>query len=182
MKVHVKIRGIAPLLMHKFSEEKLLKTNKRAGDKAQTPEAQREIASQYLYTDEKGVLKQPSIHLEMAFAKSATEFKLAGSGKKSYKEIVQSACFIDEEYLTHENQEWIVDARAAVNPSTRGRMMCYRPRLNEWSLSFNMDVLDDRADLDVIKQIIEYAGLHKGIGSYRPRFGRFELVEFTDVK
>jgi len=68
-----------------------------------------------------------------------------------------------------------------VNPTTRGRKMCYRPRIEDWSLDFTLEVNDDRIDSDVVKQILETAGMQIGIGAYRPRFGRFEVTSFKVV-
>jgi hypothetical protein len=183
MKFNIEIKGIAPLLMHKFSESAITgPRGQRKGDSEKTKEEKIEAATPYLYVDAKKKLVQPGIHIEMAMAKAATDFRLSGAGKKSYKEIIQSACFIDEEYIPHKNQKWIVDARAVVNASTGGRVMSYRPRLDEWCLAFTLEVLDDRADPRVIKEILAAAGLRKGIGAYRPRFGRFEVSKFQELK
>ncbi len=181
MKFAVQIKGIAPLLMHRFSEEKLTRMKVRAGDKVLSQEQRREEASQYLY-QQKGKLVQPAVHLEGTMVKAGTELKLAGSGKKTYKDLIKSSVFVTPEYIPHKNQKWEVDARAVVNPTTRGRSMCYRPRLEEWELEFQIEVLDDRADPDAIKEILRLAGLRQGIGAYRPRFGRFEVTKFTPVK
>lgn len=181
MKFNVEIKGIAPLLMHKFSESAITGPRRPSkGDRGLSKEEKIKAAEAYLYL-QGSKLVQPSIHIEMAMAKAATEFRLAGAGKKTYKEIVQSACFIDGEYIPHKVQEWNVDARATVNQTTHGRVMTYRPRLDNWALEFAIEVLDDRADPEVIKSIIQSAGLRKGIGSYRPRFGRFEVTKFKQT-
>lgn len=183
MKFNIEIKGIAPLLMHKFSESAITgPRGQRKGDSEKTKEEKIEAATPYLYVDAKKKLVQPSIHIEMAMAKAATSVRLAGNGKATYKEIVQSACFIDEEYIQHKNQKWTVDARSVVNQATKGRIMSYRPRLDDWCLNFTLEVLDDRADPRCIKEVLTIAGLRKGIGSYRPRFGRFEVTKFQELK
>ena len=180
MKFNITIKEVSPLLMHKFSPSDLTVTKKRTGDKNLTDKEKREVATHYLYTH-KGKVVQPSIHLEQSFQKAAVEFRMAGAGKKTFKELAKAAVFIFPEYLVHKNQKWITDERAVVNPSTRGRSMCYRPRLDKWELDFDLEVNDDRIDADTVKSILEYAGLYKGIGSYRPRFGRFEIKKFREV-
>ena len=182
MKFNVTIKGIAPLLQHRFSEEKLTSVTKRTGDKKLTAEDKKIAAEQFLYLDNKGKVSQPASHIEGAMIKAATEIKMAGSGKKSYKDLIKGACFVFPEYIPHKNQKWEVDARSVVNPTTRGRTMSYRPRLEEWELNFELQVNDDRADEHAIKQILEIAGLQRGIGSYRPRFGRFSVEKFQKVK
>ncbi len=182
MKFKVEIKGISPLLQHRFSEEKLVGIKKQGGaDKRLSEEDKKDAAKQFLYS-EKGKMVQPAVHIEGAMVKAATELRLAGGGKKTYKDLMKAALFVSPEHIVHKNQKWTVDGRPVVNPSTRGRTMCYRPRLDEWSLAFEMEVLDDRADADAVKEILKLAGLRQGIGSYRPRFGRFEVTKFTQVK
>lgn len=181
MKFKVVIKGLAPMLQHRFSEDKLLSVKKASGDKRLTEEEKKKVASQFLYMD-KGKLCQPSAHIEGAMVKAASDVKLSGSSKKSYKDLVKGAVFVFPEFIPHKNQKWVVDERSVVNPTTRGRAMCYRPRLDDWELSFDMEVNDDRADEHAIKQILEIAGTQKGIGAYRPRFGRFEVASFKKVK
>lgn len=182
MKYNVTIKGISPLLQHRFSEEKLMSVKKKTGDKKLTADEKKVVASQYLYLDNKGKVSQPASHIEGAMVKASTEIKMAGSGKKTYKDLVKGTCFVFPEYIPHKNQKWTVDERSVVNPTTRGRSMCYRPRIDDWQLSFELHVNDDRADDDAIRQILEIAGLQRGVGAYRPRFGRFEVVEFKKMK
>ncbi len=181
MKFKATIKGLSPLLMHKFSEEKLLQIKKgNGGDKRLSDAEKKVIASQFLYSH-KGKVVQPSAHIEGAMTKVATELRLSGAGKKTYKDLVKSSVFVFPEYIPHKNQKWEVDGRPVVNPTTRGRSMCYRPRMDEWSLDFEIEVLDDRADKDAIEEILKLAGLRCGIGSYRPRFGRFTVTSFKQI-
>ena len=182
MKFNCEIKGLCDLLQHRFDESKLTKPTKKTGDKFLTEAEKKEVAKQFLYVDNKGKICQPASHIEGTMLKASTNFKMQGKGKQSYKEIVKGAVFVFPELIVHENQKWEVDSRSVVNPTTRGRSMCYRPRLSNWSLKFTMEVNDDRADEEVIKQILEHAGAHVGIGAYRPRFGRFEVTKFTKVK
>lgn len=180
MKFKVNIKGIAPLLQHRFSEEKLTQVKKRSGDKVLGEKEKKELASQYLYLS-KGKVCQPSSHIEGAMIKAASAVGLSGSGKKTYKDLIKASCFVFPEYIPHKNQKWIVDSRSVVNPSTGGRAMSYRPRLDNWELEFTMEVNDDRADENAIKEVLTLAGLRNGVGAYRPRFGRFEIIKFKQI-
>lgn len=182
MKFDIEIKGIAPLLMHRFGTDMLTKKKVRTGDKEMSPDEMKAAAEVFLYTNKKGELVQPALHIEGALVKAATELRLSGSGKKTYKDLMKAAAFVSPDMIPHEEQKWIVDARAAVNPTTRGRYMVYRPRLDEWSLKFQLEVLDERADASAIKEILTIAGLRNGIGSFRPRFGRFTVKKFTQIK
>ena len=183
MKFDVEIKGICDLLQHRFDEAKLTGgRGKISGDKTIGEKEKRAKAEAFLYLDNKGKVCQPASHIEGAMVKASTQFKMQGAGKKTYKELVKGGVFVFPELIVQKNQKWDVDARSVVNPTTRGRSMCYRPKLSDWSLGFTMEVNDDRADEEVIKQILEHAGSYIGIGAYRPRFGRFEVTKFTKVK
>ncbi len=183
MKFDVKIKGIAPMLMHRFNEDKITGIRKQSGaDKSMDEKAKIEAASKFLFVNSKGKLMAPAVHIEGAMIRSASELRLAGAGKKTYKDLLKAALFVSPEQIIHKNQKWEVDGRPVVNPTTRGRSMCYRPRLEEWELEFQVEVLDDRADPNAIHEILKLAGLRQGIGSYRPRFGRFEVLSFKEVK
>lgn len=181
MKFNVTIKGIAPLLQHRFSEDVLTTVKKKSAGVAHTADSKKEQAEKFLYTHQ-GKLSQPSSHIEGAMLKAAPTFKLGGSGKKSYKDLIKGACFVFPEMIPHKSQKWEVDARAIVNSTTKGRAMCYRPRLETWELSFSMEVNDDRANPEVIEQMLKHAGLYVGIGAYRPRFGRFEITSFKQTE
>ena len=72
-----------------------------------------------------------------------------------------------------------IDARPVV--VQRARVICWRPKFNKWKLHFNMTVLnDDQLSLGTLREIIDYAGKN-GIGDYRPRFGRFVVVNWKKI-
>jgi len=66
-----------------------------------------------------------------------------------------------------------VDARVAVLGGSS--IMVYRPRFNDWSVSCTIAYNTEIIDLEDIKKALETAGSSIGVGSYRPRFGRFEV-------
>ena len=80
----------------------------------------------------------------------------------------------------------MVDARPVTIPATKGRVMRYRPRFNEWGAKFNVLVNDDILDVDTVHQLLNEAGLTIGIGDFRPEkrgpFGTFRVTKFEEVK
>lgn len=48
-----------------------------------------------------------------------------------------------------------------------------RPRFNRWSVEFHVNLNDDIMNLDSLIEALNVAGTQKGIGDYRPRYGRF---------
>lgn len=174
--INVKIESTSPLLMNRFAEEKAEEVIKRVTG-VRIPE---EIAvALYILPD--GKIYQPAAHIEGAFIKAAANFKITGRGKKTYKDLAKSSIFVEPEAIVHEMQEYIIDKRPVVNPTTRGRVIRARPRLDDWSLSFKIKVLDDQFPREVVKSILDYAGSSVGIGDYRPRYGRFMVTTFNIV-
>lgn len=57
-----------------------------------------------------------------------------------------------------------------------------RGRLDEWELKFQAICSDLRATAKDIEDILKYAGAYGGIGDFRPRYGRFEVIEFEEIK
>ncbi len=58
----------------------------------------------------------------------------------------------------------------------RSKVMRTRPRFNKWSIVFTMMYNEDKIDLDVIRQDIEYAGSYVGLCDCRPKYGKFTSI------
>ena len=178
MEFEVKIKGTRPLLQHKFQDgefEASSKTRVSVGShKADDPKDS-------LYVLENGKIYQPSEHILQSMVKAASNFKIGGKGRKSYRDIIASCVFITPEAIVHEKQKWVPDKRSVVIPSTRGRIMRVRPRFDDWSLTFSLSCTEDQVDAEALKLILDYAGRAVGIGDYRPRFGGFTVTQFKEI-
>lgn len=177
-KVRAKIEGVEPgLLMHKFSaatEAEAQKNVKKSGKSIPTAE---EEAEEGAYRLASGELCQPAEHIYQAMCKAATDFQIKGKGKKTYKDTVAGNVVITPEYIPHGTREFEIDARPV--RIQRARIVRRRPHLAKWSLEFEIQVLDDDLlPVDVLNAILVKAGESKGIGDYRPRFGRFIVTKF----
>ena len=175
MKIHIEIQGIRPLLMNKFPDETFeaeAKTKTRIGAvKSDDPKEK-------LYILPDGTIYQPAEHILRSMVKAATNFRVGGKGKKTYKDIILSSTIISPECIPHKNQRWTIDKRSVVIPATRGRLMRLRPRFDKWSLEFDLELLEAQIDEEAVKKILDYAGSNVGIGDYRPRFGGFIVTQF----
>ena len=49
-----------------------------------------------------------------------------------------------------------------------------------WQLRFDVRVIDDQLPSEVLKEVLAEAGRSEGIGDFRPKFGRFHVVEFKE--
>jgi len=70
-----------------------------------------------------------------------------------------------------------IDRRPAV--IQRQRIVKSRPRFNSWQIEFTINFDETRIKKETLKQVLEEAGQSKGIGDYRPKFGRFEVLRFA---
>jgi hypothetical protein len=170
--VKVKIVGIAPLLMNKFKMEKPEETRAKRRDEQYSPESDAENA---LYKDEKVGIYAPSTWLEACLRETAKEFK--GKGKSSMKATILSSVFVDPDKIPLNKQTYDeIDLRPVV--IQRNRVVKGRPRFNSWELEFTIKYDANRVKKDILGQILEESGAIKGIGDYRPKFGRFKVVIF----
>jgi hypothetical protein len=179
MKVQVEIQGITPLLMNRFTEANEVKMSGGTsatykGDKG-TP---REQATPKAYMDDKGALYVPGPNIFAAII-AAGVFHKAGKSKVTTMKtsLIPAGIMIDELVCPLGTKDWEVDSRSVVIPSTGGRIMCHRPRVDKWTLSFTVDIDTDMFSPGLVRAIIDDAGKKIGLGDYRPArkgpFGRF---------
>jgi len=176
-RVDVEIIGTAPLLQHRFATEEHGINVSKGKKKVYDP---KEEAEKCLYKNVKGEIYEPSEHVYQAMVRAAVDFKF--EKKKSYKDVITSGLLIqpDEIPLIYEGN-YEIDARGAV--VQRARIIRWRPCFNTWKLRFIINILDDEnISVPVLKEILEKAGATKGIGDYRPRFGRFYVSEFKVIQ
>lgn len=181
-KFQVEVKGIVPLLQarHLTPDEERKITELKESKKKKRGFTDKE---QYdLHSYKKGSkFYQPSEMIEAAMTKAAVNFRM--EGKKSYKDVINGGILVEPIEIIHKNQKFVMDARWGKNPNTRGAVWVVRPRIDDWTLNFQINLLqDERVTADVLKEILEYAGLYVGIGAWRPKYGRFEVTSFKEIK
>ncbi len=179
MRLDVEITGITPLLMHRFNiEEQGLKR-----DKSLTP---REEAERVCYQDEKKRLFYPTTNIYACIIESGRFHK---EGKKfvttARSSIIPAGVMIEREFVFFKKPSvWEVDSRAVVVPSTGGRIVSHRPRLDEWSLDFTLNIDKKMFTPKFIRMLIDDAGNKVGLGDFRPArkgiYGRFVVTEWKE--
>jgi hypothetical protein len=190
--VNVTIEGTTPLLMNRFTDEAAAKVSGgtsavMAGNKG-TP---REQAEKKLYVDERGTLNIPGPNIFRAIIDAGT-FHKAGKSKITTQRsslvpaavsLVELACPIKGPDGT---PKWEVDSRSVVIPATGGRVMCHRPRVDAWRISFTLEIDTDLFTVQLVRQLLDDAGKRIGLGDFRPSrkgpFGRFVVVAWDVAK
>lgn len=175
---NVEIEGTRPMLMH--STAGMLRSSDSRGARL-TPVQE---AEESLYKDKEGNIIIPGFNLISAMKEAASDFKVGGKGKKTYKQYINSGIDILPEEPRLDYDKWEIDARPVV--IQRSRIIRSRPRFDNWKLRFQIKVndpllLDANHEGSILQEILEAAGKHKGLGDFRPRFGQFRVNCFESV-
>ena len=163
------IEGISPMLMHRYPmEQDQGKEAKRKGEQYDPIEE----AQKGLYQNEHGCFV-PSTWIEACLREAGKGFK---KGKATYKAIIQSSTFVSPDEIPMGLKTYdAIDRRPAV--VQRNRIVRSRPMFKPgWKISFEVEYDDNEIKAEVLTQILIEAGKTKGIGDYRPKFGRFKVV------
>lgn len=188
MKIKVTIEGIAPLLMNRFTEANEIAVSGGTsvtfrGSKG-TP---REQATSKCYADDKGNLFIPGPNIYSCLIAAGT-FHKAGKSKLTTQKtsLIPAGVLIEDLVCPLNTKDWEVDSRSVVIPSTGGRIMCHRPRVDKWSLAFTLDVDATMFSPNLIRSLVDDAGKKIGLGDYRPArkgpFGRFVVKQWDVIE
>lgn len=188
--VDVKVKGVSPLMQHRFPVPDLKDMIK--GGKVQTGAVDySEEWRKYFYANGDGIF-QPATHFEGAMVKAAVNFKISGKRGKTYKDLFKAAVFITPEEIPHGievpdeldtdgDKPLYLDMRPVV--VNRSRIVRIRPTFAPgWELEFTIEVIDDQISPELVQDVLTLAGKTVGIGDFRPKFGRFSVVRFEVQK
>jgi len=184
--IKITIKGNTPLLIHAFTDTRQIAATeggviKKTGDRG-TP---REQADEALYKDEQGRAIMPQPNILRCFIDAGKYFQYDGKSKvTTVKSSVIPSC-VDIEgthSLIKFKEPWEVDSRPVQMPSTGGRILRYRAKFQDWSLSFAMNIDQDIMSEKFVRQIVDAAGTRVGIGDFRPDrkgcFGKFSVTSW----
>jgi len=179
-KYEFKIKGTTPLLQNKFTgaDEATQKQTKK-----KTATTKENNVKDTVYELPDGTIYQPSESIKQAIIEAGKAFK---KGKSNLSKTFAGFLMMEKEALELSPQEYIVDRRAVVIPSTKGRIMRNRARFENWEINFTIKILDsDEIDKTTLHDAVDYAGHYIGIGDYRPQkkgmYGRFYVAEMKEV-
>ena len=180
-----KVRGLPPgILMHRFMEanESEEETRTIRTERGTT----RERAEQAAYRNpDDDTLYVPSTWFFRSMIEVGAYHKQKGS-RKSLKYIIPAAIVVTTDTIPLLDlddkplKDFEVDARPVVIPSTKGRIMAYRPKIEVWQVEIPMEVDTTIIGVDTAHQLLEDAGRKQGVGDFRPEkkgpFGRFQII------
>ena len=176
--IKVTIKGVTPLLMHRYPMAGAEDTSKK---RTGVPDwkAEGEVA---LYRDEKGTIYEPASHIEGCLKQASKTLKVPGKRGATYSKLIGSAVAVEPDAIPHKIVKYEIDARPVV--VQRARIIRYRPIFKNWELSFSIIIGDDQIPSEVLKLALDHAGQYVGIGDFRPgrggKFGKFMVTEFKE--
>jgi hypothetical protein len=188
----VLIRGESSFLMHAFGVEAQAASGKATRTVKVQEETPREAAEKVAYRAPDNSLYFPAAAI-MGMLRNAGSYHKQKGSRKSVKYIIPAACRVMGDTITfidpHDEtpiKDYEVDSRPVVIPSTKGRIMRHRPRLDEWAARFNLVIHEDVLDPAFLHNLLVEGGQRIGIGDFRPEkgggFGVFQVhgwEEFT---
>jgi len=194
LKINVTISGITPIIMNRFTEAAEVAVSGGTsvsfrGDKG-PPRAQAEAKR---YADQAGNLYIPGPNIFACIIAAGT-FHKAGKSKLTTMKtsLIPAGLMVDDLVCNLINAdgemitEWEVDSRSVVIPSTGGRIMCHRPRIDVWNAAFTLDVDATMFSPALVRSVVDDAGKKIGLGDFRPArkgpFGRFVVSHWEIAK
>ena len=177
----VKIRGLSPLIMHRWSEkarkEMLDKQMKKTVKKeAKAPEEQYE-ASVYKLDD--GRIGFPADAFKQSMIRGAKQIGLVMTDART-------SFFVHGEYCTRDDRELVPltgditprEDMVRLNGTTAD--IRFRGQVIQWEADLKISYNSSITSLDHIVNMLQAAGYGVGVGEWRPEkngtFGRFEVV------
>ena len=173
-------------MQHRMDDKSLAEWEKSRGSIIERKELTMEDekrAEFHCYRDtENGKCYIPSeqFRQSMIAAGSFVKAKM-GNARRSMKNIVAAMFRIKEDKIYIPDLDE-VDQRSAVNRKTKDRIIVIRPKWNNLTVTFTLIIAKEEITDEMIRDIIEHAGLYVGVGSYRPSnqgmFGMFEIKRY----
>lgn len=179
MKIKIEISGLTPLLMHKFVDE--------SGEKRDKNLTPREQAEKTAYLDENGKLYYPLRNIFSCIIEAGKFHKEGKNKVTTARSSLIPAGVMMEGLITYfkEPDHWEVDSQPVVIPSTGGRIMQHRARLDNWKLEFILSLDTKMFNPKTLRAIVDDAGSKCGLGDFRPArkglFGRFCVTHWEQI-
>jgi hypothetical protein len=185
--VEAEIRGVTPLLIHRFGEQaEVSKPTRNIVVSEVDPRAE---AEKVAYKAEDGTYYFSAFSIPSAMGAAGSNHKLKGS-RRTLRFVVPSAVRVTSDTITILNgdgpaKSFEVDSRPVTIPATKGRIMRHRPKFNQWGATFTLLIDETQLSIEMAHQLLEEAGRSIGIGDFRPEkrgpFGTFRVVRISDV-
>jgi hypothetical protein len=184
------IAGVTPFLMHRFSDASTEELGAQTRKTHVIKTDPREAAEACAYRTPEGFLYFPGDMPARMLREAGASHKQRGS-RRSLKYIIPAVVTITEQKiilrdangnpLTH----FEVDSRPVVIPSTKGRILRHRPRIDLWNAEIPMEIDDSEIAPSTVYELWVDGGKKHGLGDYRPNsggsFGKFQVHSWAEL-
>ena len=186
--IHFKIQGVTPLLMHSSQLSDPLNKYTKAlkkitGIRKKTEEHYIEMGRIEvlggLYWSEEYGLYMPGENIEACLI-GAAKFKKLGTTFKRAAQVVELACPLTGTGAPSTPEKIAADDKFKFVKSVKvgtARIMRTRPIFESWATEFTVMYDPGQLQREDIIEAANSAGLMVGLGDWRPRFGKFEVLE-----
>ena len=168
------IRFIADVLFNKPTAAVLASTESGQRGKKKTIEQKIEQTAEMVHRNGKSIILSRDSFKQSLLAGS----KLAGlkMGKQSLYPMLNALVFPEDLDFGKEEPDYIHTHHGRIPPRTGALVIIRRPAFKAGQeIKFKLLVAANTIEEDQIKIAIETAGLLVGVGSWRPKYGRFQL-------
>ncbi len=184
-KLKVRIRGVVPLLLN--NSQKVDTSNyyakqiKAITSKRNRTDEENELLKKIewfscLYLNDKKQIIIPANNLSAMLLEGAKKIKM---GK-----VFQAGAWVEEHALLHydgpKDLEKLFEDKSFVScvvaKIQKNAVMRCRPIFKEWSLNFEVLYFPDQVNTHTLEQVIDICSYSVGLGDWRPKYGRFEVV------
>lgn len=172
-RILVRLSGTAPLMFNRMSMETLLairsKVKKPKTAPPENPRDEAKLKLYYLNGDE----SKPILPREMLWANlvSAGQFiRLDGKRTMSTAKatVLPAFMMIEDAYSLIQPKDWEVDIRAGRNPNGGEAVCIVRPRFDQWTVEFHIQVFTEDIGEEKIRELFDKAGKMRGLGECNP--------------
>src|SRR3990167_1766729 len=172
-RIRFRIKGIAPILFHRFTEKAASDVDSGATGGKLPAEAKLAEAMDAVYRNGEG-LYLPACNLEPCLVMGARKAGLK-RGRASLAPFLEATVFCEERELPFgvKEPDAIHEVRGRRPPKTGGAMIIRRPLLKEgWQVSGHLLITDDYQPPEQVRQALEAAGMVVGLWGWAPHQGR----------
>jgi hypothetical protein len=144
------------------------------------------------HIDEDGQVIIPAAQFQFSIqggAKYLNE-RIPGRNRETWTKHFMAGILVPDGIVLPERRETIQGLWLSMNPQGKReggtRVPRRMPFVSKWAGDLTIHILDDLITEDILRRVIEHAGMFEGIGQNRPARGgsrgRYTLVELVEVK
>lgn len=180
----VQIEGMCPMLHNRLSRE--INKEKKKVEKGLLDEWEDNNWAKKLYTkniDGEDIIIVPEDNVHAMMITACMKYKVPPPDKsigRTWTAYFKSAVIVDNSAVVNYSRYEAFGRMVNGNPSRGGgssKVWSVRPIIHDWSLTLTFLDAENRLDIDTVTEILTHAGKFVGLSDWRPRFGRFKIID-----